>query len=186
MRSFSLKGPFLMIVSVFLMDQATKTLVLDHLAGDPLSLPQNSLRYKVLPILDFVLVWNRGISWGLFNNAGYYNAMIFSALAVVISIVLGLMLRQTQRKLVAWSLGLIIGGALGNLVDRLRFGGVVDFIYFHWHSYAFPAFNIADAAITFGAGLMILEEVAGSAVKRQGFRISKGEGDKKGEKNNDA
>ena len=182
MRSFSLKGSLLMIAGVFLVDQATKNLILDHLTKDPFFLPSTSSWYNVLPILDLVLVWNRGISWGLFNNAGCCNALIFSILAIGISVVLGLMLLKTQRKLVAWSLGLIIGGALGNLVDRLRFGGVVDFIYFHWHSYSFPAFNIADSAITLGAGLMILGELADSAAKSQGSRILKGEGDKKGEK----
>jgi signal peptidase II len=152
MRPFPIKNLLVIIVGVMWLDQVTKLWIVNYFITHP-------RRIQVLPILDFVLVWNRGISWGLFNNASGYNALVFSLLAGVISIILGIMLWKTKDKLMAWSLSLIIGGALGNLIDRVRFGGVVDFIYFHWHSYTFPAFNIADAAITFGVALMIWEEV---------------------------
>lgn len=152
MRPFPIKNLLVIIVGVMWLDQVTKLWIVDYFIAHP-------QRIQVLPILDFVLVWNRGISWGLFNNASGYNALVFSLLAGVISIILGIMLWKTKDRMMAWSLSLIIGGALGNLIDRVRFGGVVDFIYFHWHSYTFPAFNIADAAITFGVALMIWEEV---------------------------
>lgn len=163
MRAFSIKIPLITIMGIILLDQASKIWVLDYFTV-------HGGRIQILSILDFVLVWNRGISWGLFNNAGHYNALVFSTFAAVISIILGIALWKTQDKRVAWALSLIIGGALGNLIDRVRFGGVIDFIYFHWHSYAFPAFNTADAAITFGVALMVWEEI---------IRFKEGKKDKK-------
>lgn len=150
MRSFSRKVSLLVIVLVILADQASKSWVLQY--GATFSFP-----LKIFTILDVVLVWNRGISWGFFNHAGAYNTLVFGLAAAIISAVLIVLLWKAESRITAGALSLMIGGALGNLIDRLRFGGVVDFIYFHWNAYGFPAFNIADAAITLGVALMFLE-----------------------------
>ena len=151
-RFFPLTGFFALIVGVILLDQVSKIAILDHFLKDPQPL-------SLFPFFDLVLVWNRGVSWGMFNNLGAYNALIFSSLSGLICLFLGFWLWQAPNKWMATILSLIIGGAIGNLIDRLRFGGVVDFLHFHWHGYSFPAFNIADAAITIGVALMILQEV---------------------------
>jgi signal peptidase II len=85
MRPFPIKNLLVIIVGVMWLDQVTKLWIVNYFIAHP-------RRIKVLPILDFVLVWNRGISWGLFNNASGYNALVFSLLAGVISIILGIML----------------------------------------------------------------------------------------------
>ena len=103
----------------------------------------------------------------MFNNLGPYNALIFSALSGLITVFLGFWLWHAPNKWIAGALSLIIGGALGNLIDRVRFGGVIDFLYFHWQGYSFPAFNVADAAITIGVGFMILEEIKNVKFKRK-------------------
>ncbi|MGI9506383.1 MAG: signal peptidase II [Geminicoccaceae bacterium] len=112
---------------------------------------------RVTSFFDLVLVWNRGVSFGMFNNAGAYGPMILSGIAI--AVVLGLLywLRQAENRLTVMALGLVIGGALGNVIDRFRFGAVVDFLDFHIAGYHWPAFNVADAAICVGAVLLLLD-----------------------------
>jgi signal peptidase II len=151
MRLPSIKISLLAIVCIILLDQVSKYWILDYFTA-------YRGRLSLLPILDFILVWNRGISWGLFNNLGSYNQLIFSFSSGIISFILLIILFKTHDKISAWGLSFIIGGALGNLVDRVRFGAVVDFIYFHWNSWSFPAFNIADTSITIGVIIIVLGE----------------------------
>ena len=150
-RAFPLAKFLALIVGIILIDQVTKISILNHFLKQPLPQP-------ILPIFDLVLVWNRGVSWGMFNNLGSYNALIFSFLSGAICLVLGVWLWRAPTQRMATILSLIIGGAIGNLIDRIRWGAVVDFLHFHWHHHSFPAFNIADAAITIGVGLMIWHE----------------------------
>ncbi len=152
LRTFPLVPFVALIVGTILLDQLTKIKVLDLF-------DHKQLPWTISPLFDIILVWNRGVSWGMFNNSGAYNAYIFSGLSALISIFLGVWLRRAPNKLIATSLSLIIGGAIGNLIDRLRFGGVVDFLHFHWQNYSFPAFNIADSTITLGVMLMAWEEI---------------------------
>jgi signal peptidase II len=115
---------------------------------------------QVLPILDFELVWNRGVSFGLGNTQGGWNMLIFAALSTVIALVLLVWMARAQRVVLILALGFVVGGALGNLVDRLRFGAVVDFIYIHVGAFDwFPAFNVADSAITAGAVLLAIDSL---------------------------
>jgi signal peptidase II len=117
---------------------------------------------RVIPVTSFfnlVLTWNNGISFGLFNNGSNLNALILSLLAIAIVIFLIMWLRKSETKRVAIGLGLIIGGAIGNIIDRGLHGAVVDFLDFHINSYHWPAFNIADSCITIGAMILVFDSL---------------------------
>ena len=115
---------------------------------------------SVLPVLDFSLVWNRGISFGVGNTAGGWNAIVFAVLSVIIAVALLIWMARAQRVSLVLALGLVIGGAGGNVIDRLCFGAVVDFIYVHIGAFDwFPAFNLADSAITVGAVLLGIDSL---------------------------
>lgn len=117
-------------------------------------------RITVLPFLDFVLTWNRGVSFGVGNQPGAYNALLFTLLAAVIAGGLIVWMARSDDRLVLVSLGLVVGGALGNAIDRLRLGAVVDFIYVHVGAFDWwPAMNLADWAISLGAILLALDSL---------------------------
>ena len=143
-------------------DQASKMAILDRFrpAGDP-EPPFFSLdRVVVSPYMDFILTWNRGVSFGLGNNGGNWNVLLFTAIAVCEVAWLLFMIAKSESKWLIAALGLIVGGAVGNVIDRLRFGAVVDFVYVHIGAFDWwPAFNIADAAICVGAGLWLLQSL---------------------------
>jgi signal peptidase II len=109
---------------------------------------------------DLVFVFNAGAAFSFLRDAGGWQKWFFVVLALAISSWLVVMLRQRAReRLQPLALALILGGALGNVVDRLRFGAVVDFLDFHWAGYHFPAFNLADSAISVGVALMLWHEL---------------------------
>jgi signal peptidase II len=117
-------------------------------------------RVHVLPVLDLILTYNTGAAFSFLSDASGWQRWVFAALAVGISALLIGWLRRLHagsQGLLACGLALIVGGALGNLIDRVLHGRVVDFILAHWDAHLFPAFNIADSAITVGAGLVILD-----------------------------
>ena len=101
------------------------------------------------------MAWNKGVSFGMLNQDSPWNAPLLSVLALVISGFLLNWLRKSEGWWIPLCLGLIIGGALGNVIDRLRFGAVADFLYFHIGEYYWPAFNLADSGISVGATLLI-------------------------------
>ena len=107
----------------------------------------------VLPSFNLTMVWNEGISFGLFQNMGIWPLV---AMAFVISVVLMKWLLQSTSKFEAISLGMIIGGAIGNVIDRFRFGAVADFFDVYVGTYHWPAFNIADSAISIGVILLLI------------------------------
>ena len=111
-------------------------------------------RIEVLPFLNFAPVWNPGISFGMLADGGDVMRYLVTALALAVAAWLIWKVPQFQR-LERLGAGLIAGGAIGNAIDRLRFGKVVDFIDVYVQTWHWPAFNIADAAITIGAGLWI-------------------------------
>lgn len=120
----------------------------------------SALRIEVLPILDFVLTWNRGVSFGVGNRGGDYNVLFFSGLAVIIGGFLIAWMAKTTDRLMLSSLGLIVGGAIGNVADRLRFGAVVDFLYVHIGAFDWwPVFNVADSAVCIGAGFLVFDSL---------------------------
>ena len=138
-------------LGVIALDQATK-----FLATRFLELYE---RVVVLPVLDFTLLHNTGAAFSLLAGASGWQRWFFIGLALTVSAVLMVWIWRTPRgeKLLPLSLSLILGGALGNVIDRIVHGYVVDFIHAHWGAAYFPAFNIADSAITIGAGLLILD-----------------------------
>ncbi|MGI9421031.1 MAG: signal peptidase II [Geminicoccaceae bacterium] len=140
----------LIAAMVIVADQVTKWIALSGV-----DFAENPIR--VTSFFDLVLVWNRGVSFGMFNDAGSYGPWILSALAIAVVIGLLYWLRQTETWLGVAALGLVIGGAIGNVIDRFRFGAVVDFLYFHVGNFHWPAFNVADTAICIGAGLLVLD-----------------------------
>jgi len=105
---------------------------------------------RLAPFLDLIVVWNRGISYGLFQQDSEFGRWALVAVSVVAGIGLSLWIRRAPNPLVAAALGLIVGGALGNAVDRVAYGAVFDFIHFHVGSFSWYVFNIADAAIVAG------------------------------------
>jgi len=137
---------------VFVWDQISKWLILDLFASGP----------RVIELTGFfnlVLAWNRGISFGMFGASSAVGVWILVALALVISAVLTRFLAKAETRVAALGFALVIGGALGNVIDRGRFGAVVDFLDVHAMGYHWPAFNVADSAITIGAAILILESL---------------------------
>ena len=112
----------------------------------------------VTDFFNLVLVHNTGAAFSFLSGAGGWQRWFFSAIAVIASIwITWLLHKHNENKLFCLALALILGGALGNLIDRVTYGYVVDFLDFYWKNYHFPAFNVADSAVTCGAGLLILE-----------------------------
>ncbi len=111
---------------------------------------------EVLPVFNLVMVWNRGISFGMFGGAAL-PPLLLASFAGAVAIALGVWLMRAEGRWLALGLGLIIGGAVGNIVDRLRFGAVADFLDFHIGAYHWPAFNLADASITVGVALLLID-----------------------------
>jgi len=114
--------------------------------------------YTVLSVFNLVLAHNSGAAFSFLNDAGGMQRWLFSIIAVIASVWIVWLLRKHRAQLLfSMALSMILGGALGNLIDRLAYGYVVDFLSFHWDEHYFPAFNLADSAITCGAFLLILE-----------------------------
>ena len=134
---------FIVFMPVLLSDQLTKQLML-YLVFDP---PK---RIEVVTIMNFVPVWNRGMSFGMLSNSGDLVPVGLTVLAILVAGWLFWMYPKLDR-LQRIGAALIAGGAIGNAIDRLRFGKVVDFIDVHYAGFHWPAFNLADAAITLGA-----------------------------------
>jgi signal peptidase II len=142
----------LLAAVVLALDIYTKQLVLD------------AFRYAehlyINDYFDLVRYHNKGAAFSFLANAGGWQQIFFSVIALVASVVIVYLLRKHKaEKLFCFALALILGGALGNLYDRLTLGYVVDFLYFHYQQYAWPAFNVADSAITVGVGLLLWDSV---------------------------
>tara|TARA_B100000029_G_scaffold223147_1_gene221072 strand:- start:3602 stop:4078 length:477 start_codon:yes stop_codon:yes gene_type:complete len=128
---------------IFVCDRFTKWLVLDVWSlGDRI--------YEVAPFFNIVTVWNTGVSFGMLQSQSPTTPLLLSGLALAIVVALFVWLRRAENRLMAFSLGLVIGGAIGNTFDRLMFGAVFDFLDFHVWGYHWPAFNVADTAIIVG------------------------------------
>lgn len=111
---------------------------------------------EILPVFNLVLAHNTGAAFSFLSDAGGWQRWLFTAVTVGISVALLIGLkRQHRNTLVAAAFALVLGGALGNLYDRLTLGYVVDFLDFHWGRAHFPAFNVADSAITIGVALLL-------------------------------
>jgi len=144
--------PFLgLSVAVVAVDQLTKFLIERHLALFE--------SVSVLPVLEITRLHNTGAAFSFLADEAGWQRWLFTALAIIVSIVLALWLRRipAYARVLATAVALILGGAIGNVIDRVRLGHVIDFIYAHWDRHYFPAFNVADSAICVGAGLLLLD-----------------------------
>jgi signal peptidase II len=143
---------FAVALLVIVLDQASKAWILGFFSersGEPVAV--------LTSFFNFVLTGNRGMSFGLFNTNATMNTAVFTVLAAVIVIALMVWLRRAHNAVIRVAIGMIIGGAIGNVIDRLTRGAVVDFLDFHigtWHWYAF---NLADAAICLGVIALLLD-----------------------------
>jgi signal peptidase II len=113
----------------------------------------------LLPVLNFTMVWNRGVTFGLLNGFGGWGYLVLAAVALGVVVALGMWLRRAESRLVATALGAIVGGALSNVIDRLRYGAVVDFIQAHVGGWSWYVFNLADAAIVCGVFALLLDSL---------------------------
>jgi len=156
------------VLGVILLDQLVKGIILLLLTGGlpPLTanafelIPYPYLLARVTAFFNLVFTWNPGTSFSLFRNLGESAPLIIIILSGVIIGAIGYYLFARSRPgLEKWGLALIVGGASGNLIDRVRFGAVIDFLDFHVANWHWPAFNVADMAITVGVGLLILNWV---------------------------
>ena len=140
-------------LAVVLLDQFAKALIVgDFRLGESRA---------VTSFFDVVRLENTGMAWSLLANAGGWQRWFFIVLALAASVfMLSLLMRNGSQKLFSFAIAMVMGGAVGNVVDRVARGAVVDFISLHWHqAYTFPAFNLADSAITLGAICLILDEL---------------------------
>jgi signal peptidase II len=141
---------FGLAAAIVVADRLSKLAVLDALAPGE--------RIEVTGFCNLVLVFNRGAAFSFLAGASGWQTLLFAAIALAAALVVSwLILRTPERRLLCTGLALILGGALGNLVDRLLYGQVVDFVDLHAFGWHWPAFNVADSGITVGAGLVILE-----------------------------
>ena len=134
-------------------DQASKWWILDVV-----QLPAVS-QIVLLPVLNLTMVWNRGVTFGLLTNFGHWSYLLLAAIALAVVAGLVVWLRRAESRLVATALGVIVGGALSNIIDRLRFGAVVDFIHAHLGAWSWYVFNLADAAIVCGVVVLVLDSL---------------------------
>ena len=139
---------------VILVDQWTKRLVINRL--------DEFEAVVLLPVLDLMRLHNEGAAFSFLSNASGWQRWFFITLAIGVSGVIFVWLRRLPARgqnLLAAALCLVMGGALGNVIDRMRLGHVIDFIRVHYAEWYFPAFNVADSAITIGAGRLILDMI---------------------------
>jgi signal peptidase II len=137
-----------------LLDQAGKLLVFRVLMD-------TETEIVVLPVFSLVKTYNTGISFSLLATDHAIGPWVFALLATIIAFGLLIWLSQTADRLPATGLALVVGGAIGNVIDRVREGAVMDFLLFHWKDLAWPAFNLADSFITIGVALLIYDGVFG-------------------------
>jgi len=143
-------------LAIVVLDQVSKQYMSQLLA---LCEPGNCPSIEILPVFRFTVLHNTGAAFSFLDDMGGWQRWLFTAVSAVVSGVLLVWLYRldARDKWLALALVLVLGGAIGNLVDRVRWGYVVDFIVVHYQNYYFPAFNVADSAITIGACVMILD-----------------------------
>ncbi len=146
---------------VILLDQISKFWIVSHFA--------NQEDVRIFSVFDLTLMHNTGAAFSFLSDAGGMQRWLFTLIAIIASASITWLLKKHANEILfPFALSLILGGALGNLIDRINYGYVIDFLLFHWNEHYFPAFNLADSAITCGAGFLIwqslMEKKHGSAV----------------------
>ncbi len=147
---------YLLSLCLLVLDQVTKKYMSSLL---PLCEPGYCKSIEILPFFKLTILHNEGAAFSFLHDEDGWQRYLLVAISSVVSVFLGVWLYRIshQEKLLAFALAFILGGALGNLVDRAMQGYVVDFLVVHYEQYYFPAFNIADSAISIGAALLILD-----------------------------
>jgi signal peptidase II len=146
----------LIAAAVVVLDQASKHVAVAMLADQP--------PVAVTPFFNLLLVYNRGAAFSFLAGAGGWQRELFTGIAIVASIwIVYLLRRYPQQSLFCLALSLVLGGAIGNVIDRLSISAVVDFLDFHAFGWHWPAFNVADSAITCGAALLIWDGLRSSS-----------------------
>lgn len=141
---------FALAAAVLVADRFSKLAMLEALVPGE--------RFEVTGFFNLVLVFNRGAAFSFLADASGWQTLLFAAIAIGAALVVSwLILRTPERRLLCTGLALILGGAIGNLIDRLLYGHVVDFVDLHAFGWHWPAFNVADSAITVGAAILIAE-----------------------------
>ena len=151
-RSGSAASWLFLSVAVVILDQISKSYIAQHFGEFEF--------IRVLPILDITRMHNVGAAFSFLASASGWQRWVFIGLAISVSIGIIIWLARLPRsahRLLACGLALVLGGAVGNVIDRIRLGHVIDFIHFHWDRAYFPAFNVADSAITVGAACLLLD-----------------------------
>ena len=155
----------LVSLAVLIADQLTKLLVTENL--------ELYQRIPIVPMLDLVRLHNTGAAFSFLASGSGWQNWLFSGIAIVVSLAIIWWLKTLPirgKSVLALGLALVLGGALGNLVDRLTLGYVVDFVLVHWRQWSYPAFNVADAAITCGVVLVMYD---GLVLERRAARQAK-------------
>ena len=150
---------FALAAVILVADQVTKWIILNDVMAPP----------RVIEVTEFfnlVLVWNQGVSFGMFGDGGDTQRWVLIGVALAISLGLSVWLLRVGSRWVGLALGAIIGGAIGNVIDRFAYGAVADFLDFHVAGYHWPAFNVADSAITLGVVALLLDGVFGQGAER--------------------
>lgn len=145
----------ILVAITLVADQVSKQLLLGFL------LKAGAIVTVIDGFFRLVIVWNRGVSFGLLGGDQALPPWVLSGVAIAVCIGLFLWLRRTDQRLTGWGIGLVMGGAIGNVIDRARWGAVFDFADFHIGQWHWPAFNVADAAIVVGVGLMLIDSLLG-------------------------
>ena len=141
-----------MAIVVIILDQMTKWWILTSVMTPPQRIP-------VTGIFNLVLVYNRGVSFGLLGGAPSWATAALIVFALLLSMALCIWMWRADSLLLGTALGFVVGGALGNVIDRFLHGAVVDFLDFHAAGYHWPAFNVADSAITIGVVILIIDSL---------------------------
>jgi signal peptidase II len=167
-RTRIVAGWLALAVVVIVLDQWTKQAILERFQ------PGESL--YVTSFFNLVLAFNTGAAFSFLAGAGGWQRTFFIAIALIAAVVILYFLwTSTRQRLFSLGLALILGGALGNLWDRVALGHVVDFLSFHYAGWYWPAFNVADSAITCGAAAIIIDSFVGTKAARDAARASDGQ-----------
>lgn len=166
---------FFLALTTFMLDQLSKWAVVEHIFKPQFQLPSLNIlewydshlrlpfvQVEMLPFFNFTMVWNEGIGLGLFGAMGPWFLI---ALSLIICAVLLVWLYRSKDNYLIWPIGLMVGGAIGNVLDRSRYHAVVDFMDFHIAGWHYPVFNLADSAIVIGVFLLLLQPIFTGKVK---------------------
>ena len=163
------RAGWMVAIAALIADQLSKNWLLYGLDFRSLG---PAARIGVLPFFDLVMVWNRGVSYGLFQAGSFAGMAVLAVFSLAAVVALSWWLIKAERLILGVGLGLVIGGALGNVIDRILYGAVADFFHFYAFGHDWYVFNVADAAITVGVVVLLLDAFVRPESKSVGSRQS--------------